>query len=272
MRKGDTGTQVRDLQRLLTLAGFPLELDGWYGDATEAAVKAFQKRQGLVQDGVAGGKTLQTLQAGKADPRLLTQGALDKAAQALGVDLATVMAVNAVESQGSGFLVDGRPKILYERHVMLDRLKANGINPAPALAAYPALVNPKRGGYAGGAAEYTRLASACHIDPASARESCSWGQFQVMGYHWKALGYPSIDAFVTAMAKSENDQLEAFTRFILADKKLLAALQAKEWEAVARQYNGPAYRENLYDVKLAHAYARFAAGTPAQGEKDANAA
>ncbi|HJW26427.1 MAG TPA: N-acetylmuramidase family protein [Rhodocyclaceae bacterium] len=264
MRKGDTGSEVKDLQRLLGTVGLPLILDGWYGETTEAAVKAFQQRVGLVTDGIAGPKTLQLLRTRDKDPRLLTQAALEKAASRLGVQVAAVMSVNEVESLGQGFLDDGRPVILYERHVMAERLEARGIDPAPWIERYPALINSKRGGYAGGAAEYARLASAKSINQEAALESCSWGQFQIMGYHWKDLGYDSIEAFVDAMQRSENDQLEAFTRFIEADPALLKALKGRKWADFARIYNGSAYKENLYDVKLARAYERHSPQAPEQ--------
>ncbi|MDF3086756.1 N-acetylmuramidase domain-containing protein, partial [Burkholderia sola] len=98
---------------------------------------------------------------------------------------------------------------------------------------YPALVNPKRGGYAGDAAEYARLASASQISAACALEATSWGSFQIMGFHWKALGYPDVFAFVEAMKVSEAEQLEAFVRFVLADKVMLAALRGKKWAKFA---------------------------------------
>ena len=40
---------------------------------------------------------------------------------------------------------------------------------------------------------------------------------------------------------------------------LLKALQSRKWADFARLYNGPAYKENLYDVKLARAYEQLSA-------------
>ncbi|MET5013337.1 N-acetylmuramidase domain-containing protein, partial [Burkholderia pseudomallei] len=68
-----------------------------------------------------------------------------------------------------------------------------------AAARWPGVVNPKRGGYQGGAAEYVRLDTAARIDAASASESASWGAFQIMAYHWKRLGYASDDEFESRM-------------------------------------------------------------------------
>ena len=261
MRKGDTGSSVAALQRLLNTAGFKLAADGWFGDSTEAAVIAIQRRAGLVADGVAGPKTLAALSRRERDPRHLGERDLAAAAERLGVPAAAIKAVNAVESRGAGFLEDGRPVILYERHQAFRLLGEAGMpyDEACALAArYPALISQQRGGYAGGSAEWARLASACQvIDPAIARAACSWGLFQIMGYHAPRLGYASIDEFVSAMQRDEAAQLDAFVRFILAEPALHKALKARKWDSFAKLYNGPAYRENLYDVKLARAFERY---------------
>lgn len=256
MKKGDTGDAVRVLQQQLIKAGYKLEADGWFGDATEAAIKAFQRRVGLVEDGIAGIKTVGLLKSGTPDSRLLSQADLERAAKRLDVPLACICAVNEVESRGHGFLTDGRPVILFERHVMFERLAKNGLDAETLSKRYPAIVNRQRGGYSGGVAEYQRMAVAISIDPVSAGESASWGQFQIMGYHWQELGYASVDAFISAMIESESQQLEAFVRFIEADPELHKALKGRKWADFAKRYNGPAYKENLYDAKLTRAFER----------------
>lgn len=255
MRKGDTGDDVRVLQNRLNQAGIPVGADGWYGETTEAAIKAFQRRAGLVVDGIAGPKTIALLLAGAANTIYLSHADLERAAQRLDVSVACVCAVNEVESRGHGFLPDGRPVILFERHVMYERLIKHGFD-ADVFELRNPVVNRARGGYSGGAAEYMRFAAASNIDAASAIESASWGLFQIMGYHWEALGYASAEAFATAMRESEAQQLDAFVRFIEADQALHKALKSRKWAEFARIYNGPAYKENLYDVKLARAYDR----------------
>ena len=269
MKNGDTGHTVKYLQLLLNQAGLKVEQDGWFGPATEAAVKAIQARAGLVVDGIAGPKTIAALASGDRNPKHLSEADLEKAAERLGVPVAAIKAVNEVESRGQGFLNDGRPVILYERHIAFRLLGESGMpfDEACALAErYPNLVSQKRGGYVGGAAEYERLANALQILPADIGHSaCSWGQFQIMGYHWQDLGYQSCAAFVADMQSGEDAQLAAFTAFILADTALHKALKARKWADFARIYNGPAYKDNLYDVKLARAFERH---SPAQ-EKEA---
>ena len=59
-RRGDSGEDVRDVQHRLVALGAsidPSELGGTFGFSTEAAVRAFQQRRGLLVDGVVGSET-----------------------------------------------------------------------------------------------------------------------------------------------------------------------------------------------------------------------
>ncbi|PSJ22126.1 peptidoglycan-binding protein [Halomonas sp. ND22Bw] len=266
LRHGDTGYRVEALQRALVSAGHALEVDGWFGDETEAAVRAIQRAHGLVIDGLAGPKTREAL-GGRPDPRRLRQIDLVHAAERLGVELAAVMAVNEVESRGSGLHFGGprggQPVILFERHIMRRRLIHYGVAPMPYQQRRPDLVNDKAGGYIGGPREHDRLEAAAALDDSTATDDCaieaaSWGLFQIMGMHWQRLGYASAAAWREAMAATEGRQLEAFTRFIEADQSLLTALRRHDWREFARRYNGPAFERNDYDTRLAAAYRRHA--------------
>lgn len=184
-----------------------------------------------------------------------------KAAQDLGVEEAAVKAVASVESNGSGLIKDVSgnmvPKILFERHIMFRRLRDfTPIKSKDMAAKYPDIVNEKSGGYKGGLAEHERLQRAVLIDRTTALESASWGAFQIMGYHYKTLGYQSIQAFVNDMY-TEQGQLDAFVKFIKADSRLVKALKEKDWTTFARIFNGPAYKTNNYDVKMKNAYEKF---------------
>lgn len=62
LRNGSTGNQVKNLQAALAEQGYDVgNLDGVYGQKTEAAVKQYQKDNGLTVDGIAGKNTLGSL-------------------------------------------------------------------------------------------------------------------------------------------------------------------------------------------------------------------
>lgn len=267
LRYGDRSQAVRTLQQNLNNHGAKLIIDGAYGDATETAVRTYQLKVGLVVDGIAGPKTQISLAGGDCT-KLLNNTDLVNAAKRLDVPLASVYAVNEVESLGKGFLDNGKPVILFERHIMHRQLatpRHESDTPAELkrhadqlAAAHPALVNPAAGGYSGGTAEHQRLANARLIDDTAALESASWGAFQIMGFHWQRLGFASVQDFVAAMNASESQQFGAFVRFIETDPALFKALKARKWADFAKLYNGPNYQRNLYDIKLQRAFERHA--------------
>ncbi|WMC11758.1 N-acetylmuramidase family protein [Oceanimonas pelagia] len=252
LRFGSKGGAVSTLQRQLKGLGYVLEVDGDFGPATEKAVRDFQYGRRLIADGIVGPKTLKALRGGDC-AILLSAADLAVAAVRLSVELAAVYAVNEVESRGEGFFAAGKPAILFERHVMRRRLSVH----KQRLSGWPPdLVSSKAGGYLGGPAEYRRLDQACQIHEVSALESCSWGAFQIMGYHWEFLGYESVHDFVARMKTDEAEHLEAFVRFIERNPTLHQALQRKDWSTFAEGYNGPAYRRHGYHHRLADAYER----------------
>jgi hypothetical protein len=170
--------------------------------------------------------------------------------QALGVlagGAAELWAVIAVETSGCGFLPDGRTKILFERHVF-SRQTAGRFD-----ARHPDISSPNPGGYAGDAGEYARLKRAVALDREAALLATSWGLGQVMGYNAKLAGYPSVGAMVEAFGASESAQVVGMATFIKS-QGLAAALEAHDWAKFARGYNGPAYRKNSYDTRLAAHY------------------
>ena len=67
LRTGDSGTDVKQLQENLIQLGYMSGTpDGKYGAKTTGAVKAFQKNNGLKEDGTAGPITLKALYSGTA--------------------------------------------------------------------------------------------------------------------------------------------------------------------------------------------------------------
>jgi metacaspase-1 len=63
LRRGDRGPAVARLQRLLVERGYSVTVDEIFGQRTDAAVRAFQRTQGLDADGVVGPLTWAALRA-----------------------------------------------------------------------------------------------------------------------------------------------------------------------------------------------------------------
>lgn len=176
------------------------------------------------------------------------------------IDPAALLAVKDVESNGGGFLSNGKPKILFEGHIFY-RLLTPLLNLArlnQLCKQYPNVVYPtwNRSKYFGGEREYLRLTTAININRAAALKSASWGMFQVMGMNYAQCGCKDIEEFVDKMKSSEEDQLMLTIRF-LKNNSLLFYLNNHNWASFARSYNGPSYAANKYDTKLAQAYSKY---------------
>ncbi len=63
IKLGQSGEGPRAVQLALKARGYPLNGTGYFGTATDTAVEAFQKRNGLTVDGVVGNRTAAALDA-----------------------------------------------------------------------------------------------------------------------------------------------------------------------------------------------------------------
>lgn len=175
-----------------------------------------------------------------------------------GIDVAMLFAIRQVEGQSDGFLSDGRPLILFERHKFYQALEKK-FGAAKAIAVMteaPLICHPKWDAsvYKGYKREYDRLNYAITFDRECALMSASWGMFQIMGGNHEICGYSNVEAFVKDMYESEDFHLSAVIKFIKAQPNLFKAIKEKNFAEIARIYNGPGYAKNAYDKKLSVAY------------------
>lgn len=286
LSRGARGVNVRALQEALIAHDLDLDPDGIYGAATEAAVLLFQQRHGLLADGIAGPQVFAKLkeleEAGasartepvpsptvaaaattpaaaatgpinpggfKGEGRQIDVNDIIKAAAILDVEPEALWAVKVVESgQWGSFFKDGRPPILFERHIFFKKTGGR------FAAKHPDLCNKVPGGYGkAGMAQYDRLERAMGLDRAAALESASFGAFQLMGMNWKDLKYDSVDDLVRRLLTVEG-QLDGLIRFIRRNKIDDELRPPHNWAGFARVYNGPKFRDNDYDGKLKRAY------------------
>jgi N-acetylmuramidase len=163
----------------------------------------------------------------------------------LGASPAQLRAVAAVESSGGGFDMQGRPKILFERH-LFHRQTGGKFSPAPYSQA-------SGGGYS--ESSWGKLATACGKDPGAAIGACSWGKFQVLGLHWSKLAYASPWELAHSLVTGEAAHYDLFARYIetfgLRDALRKVSADPADCRAFAQGYNGPAYRKFSYDTRIA---------------------
>lgn len=186
---------------------------------------------------------------------------ITRTAEEFGIDPAGLLAIAEVESNGvafARFLGRREPLIRFEAHYFDRRLSGDKRAAArvKGLAAPMAetIPNPKEQ-----AARWSMLEKAAAIDAKAAYESTSWGLGQVMGAHWAWLGYASVHALVGEARSGAASQARLMARYV--DKAgLREALNRRDWAAFARAYNGPGYKQNAYDRKIAAAHARYTKG------------
>lgn len=170
----------------------------------------------------------------------------------IGVGEDELHAVLDTETSGSGFDAQGRPKMLFEPHILYRNLSGQKRKAAVTLG----LAYPKWGQHPYPADSYPRLIKAVAIDETAALRSASWGLGQILGENFHAAGFDSPQAMVNAFMAGEAEQLAGMVAFIKADH-LDDELRAHRWAAFARGYNGASYAKNRYDAKLAAAYAKW---------------
>ncbi|MBE8724591.1 N-acetylmuramidase domain-containing protein [Flavobacterium hungaricum] len=270
IKLGVKSPEVYYLNELLSKLKYNVLVSDYFGTATDKAVKDFQLKNNLVVDGVVGLKSWSLLLEKSKNgfsvaAKLLSEQDLIDFAKQFNIELAVVKAVNEVESNGKGFLIDGRPKILFEGHIFWKELEKRSINPKTYVNSNTQDIlfeKYTKKYYVGGTAEYTRLDKARNLAQDkrfvdAANSSASWGLFQIMGFNAVAIGYKTVEEFVEKMNLNEGEQLKAFGLF-LQKNNLIPLLKNKNWASFALKYNGPAYKTNKYDEKLAKAYAKYA--------------
>lgn len=112
--------------------------------------------------------------------------------------------------------------------------------------------------------EWIAFNDAWRHNPIAAMESTSIGIGQIMGFHYKRLGYSTVGEMWDDAKRGEDRQIFQMAEFIRTDARLLKALENKNWHLVATYYNGAGYKaiakkygREPYDVSMRKAYEKF---------------
>lgn len=183
--------------------------------------------------------------------------AIKRAADSIDIENAALLAFFNVETAGTAFAkVKGQnmPLIRWEGHYFKRLLSGAKLKKAMSekLAGdYGVVKNPSSQ-----EARYEILARGKKIDYEAAVSSCSWGIGQVMGSHWKWLGYQSAKAFEDVVTGSFEGQLDVIIKYMQASD-IIPHIKRRDWSAVARLYNGKNYKDNKYDTKMKAEYEKI---------------
>ena len=163
------------------------------------------------------------------------------------IDPNVALAIMDVEAGGDGF-VDGKLKIRFEAHRFRGLLGNDALFDAnfdiadvrpwekPQYMLLPGGV--KSPIHATQATEYAALERARGIDPQAAYGSLGMGIGQTMGENHARLGYASAQAMFDDYSESLPAQIMGTINYILGDPHLVAAVRVRDWEEIARRYNG----------------------------------
>lgn len=185
--------------------------------------------------------------------------AICSAAVAAGIPPARLLAVVEIESAGQAVETDGKtPRLLFERHIFHRYLSRMAPDKLPA-AIKAGLAVPRwdrATAYRDQGSSANRLkllARARAVDEECANLACSWGLGQTMGFCAPEIGFDSATEMVAWMTSGGvAAQVEAMVLEIKA-KGLIDELEREDWAGFARAYNGPGYKANSYDTRLAAA-------------------
>lgn len=160
-----------------------------------------------------------------------------------GYEYAALKSVIDVESGGIGFAID-TGKIIIQFEPAWFKRKAP-YTPSGKWSVNKVDVQHK---------EWEAFNDAFHKNPNAAMESTSIGMMQVMGFHYKILGFKTVGAMWDYARTSEANQLDLAIRFIKLNPRMDRALKQKNWPVFAYYYNGRQYKKFFYDTRLATRY------------------
>lgn len=154
-----------------------------------------------------------------------------------------VNAIMLVESSGKGFdPKTGKIMIQFEPHWFKKLAK----NPPEGQIWRNNKVEPQSG-------EWKAFNDAFRINPTAAMLSTSIGLMQVMGFNHEICGFADVGSMWDFAKESEINQLELGLRFII--KQIgVKPVRDRDWDKIARIYNGPAYKKYSYDAKMKRAF------------------
>lgn len=179
--------------------------------------------------------------------KTLTTDQIKALASTNGYEYAALNAVVQVESSGHGFssvtgkiIIQFEPTWFKRKYADWQKFQANH--------------TWQNNGVDDQTAEWRAFNDAFSLSATAAMQATSIGLMQVMGFHYRLLGFNSVGEMWDHAKESEANQLDIGIRFIKSNPKLDQALKEKNWRLFAYYYNGSQYEKFNYHNRLANAY------------------
>lgn len=180
----------------------------------------------------------------------LTPQDIQTIAKGFGLDPKLLEAFIDAYAPDEGFLPDGRPIVVFQRHLFWKHVvpiyntgikrrqfkalafaNRDIMHPTPAP---PVLINHE--------GEWVKLDRAINIHEQAALQSVLWGRFGLPGEYYLSAGFSGLTAFAEAHQNNEAEQLKAFLNHLSSKdfngKKLLDHLKNKDLEKFIAGFQG----------------------------------
>lgn len=112
--------------------------------------------------------------------------------------------------------------------------------------------------------EWEAFNDAYSKSPGAAMLSTSIGLGQIMGFHYKRIGFNSVGDMWDDAKRGVSNQVDHVAKFITSDPRLIRAFQKKDFDMIARLYNGENYAElakkiprEPYNISIEKAYHKY---------------
>jgi len=112
--------------------------------------------------------------------------------------------------------------------------------------------------------EWEAFNDAFSKDKDSAMKATSIGLGQIMGFHYKILGFKTVGDMWDDAKKGIENQIVQIVKFINSNPKLKKAIQEKDWFTIASIYNGSGFLQlakrlgrEPYNISMKKAYDRY---------------
>ena len=173
-------------------------------------------------------------------------------ASKFGFEKAVLLAFIEVETGGKGFNNDGKIMIQFEPAWMK---RIAPYTPSGKWSVNKVDVQSK---------EWEAFNEAFRLNPDAAMKSTSIGLGQIMGFHYKILGFASVGALWDDAKAGLENQITQIAKFISSDRKLAKAIVMKDWFTIASIYNGAGFMalakrlgREPYNISMKKAYERY---------------